>query len=475
MPRDRSSGHYYFGILAALGRLFGGELERIFRDACKSEDAFAKLARGPVAMAIGLASKNVTGRAQYNNETYLLTSGRRNLTFNDSEEHLGGSALTALLVLSRLCDDAHPEMTRSLVSAIGVAQDANAQEILKGCASAGIDTDAVSQNQESSWHSTVLVHTSQAAGASYDGQRIFLDRGYRKRVTLDQIQVEQMIAQIKNPNLRVLYCDKFLAQHPLFNREEIIDEENLGPLLNKITLDTVQNAITARPDIDILYETGGGGSQFGHVEARLRHIINIFTSGFPFFANAILAEDYSKLPAIGCFSHGSWWNSSFDQEVAAIDEFMSEIISVDPHCSEKVVGFKPPEGMLVKAAYYAEREQASRRWFIATLHHRGAIGLDIKSRRGWFSPAPVIKEVKNTSGAGDSFRGALMYSLIQEKDDDIVSLPAALSFSTAVASERCRHFALKVALTAIHDEFSGARYAKNRSEISDLIKNRTDT
>ncbi|MFN3321367.1 MAG: PfkB family carbohydrate kinase, partial [Allorhizobium sp.] len=124
--------------------------------------------------------------------------------------------------------------------------------------------------------------------------------------------------------------------------------------------------------------------------------------------------------------------------------------------------FQPTEDMLGRAAVYAGRT-ANRRWFIATLHHRGAIGFDLVAKRGWVALVDNIDGVKNTSGAGDTFRGALMHALLHERMNDASSLPAAMSFATAVATERCLHFWFQKALDAIGTKF-GSAYPLFRAE-----------
>ncbi|MFN3317992.1 MAG: SIR2 family protein [Allorhizobium sp.] len=320
MPRNRGGGHYYYAYLSALGRLFGGAIERIFREEIESNTAnFADLALGPAVVAVGLAAKNVTGLARYNDSSVVLTAGRRNLAFLDSEEHLGGAALTALLVLSSLGKASGSSVGRSLVSSIGMRGDATAEEILKGCASQGIDTDAVSQNQKNSWHSTVLIHSSRAGAVEFEGQRIFLDRGYQSAVTLDQPEMDQFIAQLSNSNLQVLYLDKFLAaQHPPIKEASEVVESQFGPLLKPEVLDRIHHAIKERPVIDVLYETGGGGSQFGHVESRVKHLVNVFTASFPFFASIIMHD--ALTPRLAAYGRDGWWNLDFEHEIGAIDE-----------------------------------------------------------------------------------------------------------------------------------------------------------
>jgi sugar/nucleoside kinase (ribokinase family) len=458
LPRHRYDGHYYFSVLAALAALFPGALESIWESAQAHPSAgFADLIQGPRALAVGLAARNLTGRTTYNTQETIPPPGRRSMAFNEAEEHLGGAALTALMVLSALVND--PACRLAISSVIGSDNDPHAQEILAGCGKYGIDTDAVSGNQPQSWYSTVLVHTSTTHDNNdYPGQRIFLDRGYRGALSLAPPQMEQMLAQIENPNLRVIYLDKFLAsQHPPPPSATQLDPRKFGPLLRVQSLEAARRVLALNPDLDILYEAGGGGSIFQHVEKRLSSIINIFTCGFPFFAHVLLQKvDRALPPALGMFGgNNRWWQMDFAEETRAVDAAL-EIMMPGPATGNKVVAFSPDQTLLAEARIWAGHATGTRHWFVTTLHHRGALGLDLKRGTGWYCPTRDDRStIRNTSGAGDSFRGALMYALLNSSTDTSTSLPAALKFSTAVATERCRYFSMEAALQHIRQGFSG--------------------
>jgi sugar/nucleoside kinase (ribokinase family) len=76
---------------------------------------------------------------------------------------------------------------------------------------------------------------------------------------------------------------------------------------------------------------------------------------------------------------------------------------------------------------------------------------------GLYCRAPDIESasIVNTSGAGDSFRGALMYALLRGKNRHHASLPRALEFATDVATERCKHFRMDTACESIQAIYGG--------------------
>jgi hypothetical protein len=465
LPRARTSGHYYFGVAAALARLFP-TLRGLFEEAMKDPQAgFAGLVRGPDVIAIGLASRNITGQTTYHGQNILPPPGRRNLRYTDVEEHVGGSAMTPLMILSAL--DKQKKHRLSMVSAIGKEADTYRDEILRFCKEREIDADAVSCNQDNTWHSTVLVHTSELADHSpYSGQRVFLDQGYNGPVRLEFHETEQLQAQLMQSDLRLLYLDKFMAaQHPPLFRESDFNEKLLGPLLQPENLNVLKTTIVNRPTIDIVYETGGGGSPFQHVEERLAGYVNIFTAGFPFFAGVVLHKLKWDLPtSLKVFDPAEkWWEADFSQEAEAANAMVWKLVDKLPTApgDRRVWPCKVPSELLQEAERWAGRAAATgRRWFIVTLHHLGAFGIDLVNKVGWYcrTPAIVGDQIKNTSGAGDSFRAGLMYALLSSTHSGSDALAHALSFSTDVATERCHHFSIKDACKSIEDKFGG-RYS----------------
>lgn len=466
LPRVRANGHYYFGCLAALARLFpdlGKEFERAMEDPIAG---FLDLVRGPDALAIGLASRNITGRTSYLGDNIIPPPGRRNMRYSDVEEHVGGAAMTPLMILAMLSAAGNHRL--SLVSAIGKEGDTYSEEILRTCKYLHIDVDAVSRNQDSSWHSTVLVHTSETHdGTKYPGQRIFLDRGYEGRVELAPPETMQLRAQLAHRNLRLVYLDKFMAaQHPLPARAEALVAESVGPMLREENLAVLRRAIRERPQIDVVYETGGGGSAFQHVEKPLSPLVNIFTAGFPFFASVVLHKLGWALPdSLKVFDPGTkWWEADFKHETAAIAELLGQLVgpSAMTPTAPRVMRFDVPAELLAEACRWAGRVSVAgdsqRRWFVTTLHHFGALGIDLNRETGWFCRAPALEDgqaIENTSGAGDTLRAGLMYALLSATRNDEESLARALCFATDVATARCCHFKIVDACKQIEARFAG--------------------
>lgn len=474
LPRAPKNGNYYFGLAAALARLFP-DLRQLFEDAKSDPVAdFSALVRGPDVVAVGLASRNITGLTEYMGNNIIPPPGRRNLRYADVEEHVGGSAMTPLMILSALNID--PRYHFSMVSAIGGENDTYGMEILRKSRDLGIDTDAVSRNQPTSWHSTVLVHSSKThEEKDYPGQRIFLDRGYNGPVDLEKPELEQLRTQLTQPNLRIVYLDKFLAaQHPPLKYESELNPNQLGPFVRKENLECLDKALVARPQIDVVYETGGGGSPFQHVEKILSPYINVFTTGFPFFASVVLHQLGWKLPSsLQVFDpEAKWWEADFKQETKAIEECLARLIDTPVASIGRLRSYQVEGVMLNEAGRWAGRVSGNnnfrRRWFVTTLHHFGALGIDLVNKIGWYCSAPNVSGtlIHNTSGAGDSFRGALLYALLSAKVSGPSALPNALLFATDVATERCRHFRIDKACERIGKAFGGrySDYDRNAAE-----------
>lgn len=470
LPRARTSGHYYFGVAAALACLFPALCD-LLKEAMSDLDAgFRDLVRGPEVIAIGLASRNITGQTTYRGQNMLPPPGRRNLRYADVEEHVGGSAMTPLMILSAL--DKQKKHRLSMVSAIGKEADSYRDEILRFCNERDIDADAVSCNQDNTWHSTVLVHTSKLANESaYPGQRIFLDQGYNGPVRLELHETEQLHAQLMQSSLRLIYLDKFMAaQHPPLSQEGDLNERRLGPLLQPENLSVLKKTIENRPTIDIVYDAGGGGSPFQHVEERLAGYVNIFTSGFPFFASVVLHKLEWDLPAsLKVFDPGAkWWEADFAQEAKAAKAMVAELAggSAIVPGKRRVWLCKVPSELLREMGKWAGRTpKTNRRWFIVTLHHFGALGIDLVNTVGWYCRTPTTggDPIKNTSGAGDTFRAGLIYALLSSTHSGRDALAQALLFSTDVATERCCHFSIKDACKSIEEKF-GDRYSTYESK-----------
>lgn len=393
LPRARASGHYYFGLAYALARLFPA-LRGLFEEAMKEPNAgFADLVRGPAVIAIGLVSGISTRQVGYQGQNLLPPPGRRNLRYSDVEEHVGGSAMTPLMILSAL--DKKKKHRLSMVSAIGKEPDTYRDEILRFCKERDIDTEAVSCNQDKTWHSEVFVHTSRLAdGSPYSGQRIFLDQGLNGPLHLEAQEAKQLHAQLMHSGLRLIYLDKFMAaQYPPPLREDDFNEKHLGPLLQPENLSVLNKAIANRPAIDIVYETGGGGSPFQHVEERLADYVNVFTSGFPFFASVVLHKLESDLPAsLKVFDPAAkWWEADFAQEAEATEAMVAKLAgrAATVPGNRRVWRCEVPSELLRQAGRWTGRTAVTnRRWFIVTLHHFGAFGIDLVNEIGWYCRNP---------------------------------------------------------------------------------------
>jgi sugar/nucleoside kinase (ribokinase family) len=467
MPTNAHPGHYYYAMIKALEKLLGkrcGEAHRLESGVLDID----KLVRRPVVLAVGLASMNVAGRTGYRGSVganrgsgalaqeiryNLPNPGRRNMRY-EAESYVGGSAMTPLMVLTAL--DKEERYQNSMVTAVG--RDIYGDEISEACKERGIDMDGVSISEKATWHSTVLVHdgvtSKNGEAASYPGQRIFLDRGYNDKVKLSTEAAEQLKAQLRQRSLRILYFDKFLAApHPPDN----CDIEAAGPLFEvRSVLDGVM-----RHDLNVIYDTGGGGSRREFVEEHFRRYINIFTSSFPFFARHILIESQEcPVAAVGGlskFASPDWHMTEFEDETRAIEEAL-QCLGLS-ESSERVDLQDMFPKLLERGRYWAGREDAKFRWLIVTLHHLGAMGINLHTGTMQYQPLPESQEeIQNTSGAGDTFRGALCYALLKVNEvgascrdqDDL--LRRCLEFAVRVAKVRCQEFHMLKALEWIAKE-----------------------
>ncbi|NQZ05963.1 MAG: SIR2 family protein [Algicola sp.] len=469
MPRHAEDGHYYVATVAALAKLFSDlpPLQKSFKAVKKhSSIDFDSLVQGPTAIAIGLVSHNIIGRTNYANKNEMPPPGRRNMRLENVEEHVGGSAMTAMTVLSALVKI--QKLTLSISSSIGVPNSSYNREILDYARKHKIDTDAVSQNQESTWVSTVLVHESDTNNGKYPGQRIFLDRGYDKAVTLEAAEMRQLYSQLKQKNLKVLYLDKFLAQQPPPPKvKPDSDSLQFGPLLQQQTLNIMQQMLIGQPSLDVVYEAGSNGSYDQHVEDKLKPVVNIFTTGFPFFFNHIIPET-ERSKEID--------SKEFNDEIKAIITLLHNTLGITDFYKStgpRISALEMNDAMLTMRAkmLYWTRDNADRRWFIVTLHHYGVLGIDLKQDQGWYCKAPKpISKIENTAGAGDCFRGALMYALLEAQANNKYTLPCALMFATQVATERCYHFNMADARQSIEDKYGDKYRALEIAYMAELHK-----
>jgi hypothetical protein len=286
IPENPLNEHYYVGTAYALMDLFP-DLADTYLPEIENFANEQKLIQSPRLVGIGLAAHNTIGRLRYlggageeGGKTYMLpTAGRRNLRL-DAEEYPGGASLTALKTLTSL--DNNQVLDVSMISIVN-GQDLFGKEILDFCKKSRINADGISRKAEYTWHSTVLVHDGEYHGGIYPGQRIFLDRGF-DNLELEPTSIEQLEAQLhpEQKNLRIVYFDKFLAQPYGNNHQGALSQHK----------HIFNNLLATRPDIDIVYETGGGGSKGSVVENEFSGYINIITASFPFFARFILPESF---------------------------------------------------------------------------------------------------------------------------------------------------------------------------------------
>ena len=97
------------------------------------------------------------------------------------------------------------------------------------------------------------------------------------------------------------------------------------------------------------------------------------------------------------------------------------------------------------------RQEALRRWFIVTLHESGALALDLSNSRKyqmrWFPGHAVAQsKIRNTAGAGDAFRGALLFGLIQPHSEGEEHLGHCVDFAIRCATKRCQQYRMQDAL-----------------------------
>ena len=137
--------------------------------------------------------------------------------------------------------------------------------------------------------------------------------------------LEQLKAQL-NPTqrkLRLVYFDKYLAIPYPFDPE---DKEKKGLLMEH--RDVLRNLASQREDVDILYETGGGGSLGLVVEKEFKQDINILTAAFPFFARNVLPEEWRELgPGMEKFNKDEWWQTNSKMRRRLLKSYLSKLAS----------------------------------------------------------------------------------------------------------------------------------------------------
>ncbi|CAG0988352.1 hypothetical protein ANRL3_02596 [Anaerolineae bacterium] len=451
MPAMPQDGHYYASLAKALACILP-DLPHFY---LKEIDNFIQeydLIRAPSFVALGLAAYNTVGRVHHasgtEGESILYTlpkQGRRNFRI-DAEESPGGSALTALGTFSHL--DQQREYHPSLISVIG-KEDIYKTAILDFCKANGIDTDGISAVVSNTWRSTVLLHDVVRAGRVFSGQRIFLDQGFNEEVILSPASHEQFEEQL-NPasrQLKLVYFDKFLAL-PYPYRP---DRKGEGGMLIK-QQDVLQKLVDNRPDVDVLYETGGAGSQNLIVESSLGKYVNILTAGFPFFVRNVVSRSSRKTGhGLKKFNKKRWFDTDFTNESLAIEELLS-VVDIDPErpMSREI---DPPDEWIEGGRHWAGRD-LPRRWMIVTLHQFGAFAMDLNSGMAYFSSSSkgTNDAIMNTAGAGDVFRGAFCYALLRKSGnvrDEYELLKAAADFAVLAATEKCKYIHMSQAYQSV--------------------------
>jgi sugar/nucleoside kinase (ribokinase family) len=449
MPRRVTHAHYYVGMAYALMRLFPEVGTKYAQEIGNYVEAH-QLIRSPRFIAIGLTAHNTIGRLRYKGnageESFVLpTQGRRNFGF-EAEEYPGGAALTAVKTFVEL--DRTAQHPTSIISILN-ASDLFGEEIFQFCDNCGIDADGISQNAEHTWHSTVLVHDGISHKGVYPGQRIFMDRSFT-RLQLDKTSLEQLAAQLSpyQRNLRLVYFDKFLAQP--YNAE---DNSAVGALVQHQEI--IRELVNKRADVDILYETGGGGSRGLIVENALNSYINVLTAAFPFFARNVLPPNDKKAGELAKYARDDFFiTAEFENETQAIEELLHL-------CASPGEWFRVPLDWLKNGRTWAGRPNG-RRWLITTLHHYGALAIDLNIGEGIYcKPTNTFdaESVESTVGAGDVFRGAFSYALVQLGEganrrnayESRRLMYTCTQFAVEVASEKCRYFKMSDAFSNIHN------------------------
>ncbi|MEH1827339.1 MAG: PfkB family carbohydrate kinase [Nostoc sp.] len=456
MPESLQNEHYYVSTAYALMDLFP-DLADTYRSAIENFANEQKLIQSPRLVGIGLAAHNTIGRLRYlggageevtRNKTYMLpTAGRRNLRL-DAEEYPGGASLTALKTFTSL--DTDQALDASMISIVN-GQDLFGKEILDFCKKSRIDADGISRKAEYSWHSTVLVHDGEYHNGIYPGQRIFLDRGF-DNLELEPASIEQLEAQLhpEQKNLRIIYFDKFLAQPYGTNHQGALSQ-------HKSIFD---NLVATRPDVDIVYETGGGGSKGSVVEAQFSPYINIITASFPFFARFILPDSFNlpnsneefllqNTQALKDFTNDEFFKIEFEQETQAIEELIKKLnISSGED-------FETPDEWIKGGDKWIKRQNCHRRWVIATMHQYGALAIDLDRGFSFYYKSSSESKIESTVGAGDVFRGAFCYALakladkFQGTNQQRKLIKICTQFSVEIASEKCRYLKMTEAFEYI--------------------------
>lgn len=440
MPAKRTDEHYYVSAVYGLLTLFP-HLQSTFQQSIDDFAARQNLFKKPHFVAVGLVAHNTSGKLTYITGDSAAPSvinimpppGRHSMAFQDTEEYAGGAALTAAATVAAL--DKANDYNYSIISVVG-HDDIYRQSILKFCEETGLDFDGISSTADMTWRSTILIHDDELDKTVYRGQRAFLDRGFTSELKLSPEAQTQLLKQTDTSQdmLRIFYFDKFMAlPYPPKSAQA-------GVLSNYRT--HLETLVYSRPEVDFVYETGSSGSRDTTVELEFAPLINIVTSSFRFFARYVLDEQ--DRTTIGkqttLFNSPEWFATTFSDEIPSIHEFLIYIGSGPT--TDQVTEIHLDTKWIEASQKWAGRT-SQRRWFIATLHHLGALAIDINTHRAWHVPLDIdVSLVQNTAGAGDVFRGAFCYALLRLTDQvqEDVLLRKCLEFAVQISARKCLHF-----------------------------------
>lgn len=459
MPADARDLHYYAAICRGLVDLFGGRMRK-YRDYRAEVNRFIsqyRLTDAPRFVAVGLVSHNIVGSvSQQTGATagsQLPEPGSRTFAY-DAEESPGGRALTAAATVAAL--DNADDYPVSLIGVVG-RNDPFAGSIKDFCRDWGINRDGLCDQGDRTWQSTVLVHQVETEnwGTLY-GQRVFLDRGVKR---FGPKRLEQLKGQLSNADL-ICFDDITVRVHPGKKKTSFLDD-------NELLLD---ECLRRRPRPEVVYDLRYVSDKREH--EFVRKYANIVICPWSFFAHRVLLHDGST-PARRCAGR-SWLlpyvqkgvtrDVAFGQERYAIEAFLNEW---NQNKSTKTIRggtkrceLKAHEVQQMKR--FVRGRGTARRWFVVTLHDRGAIGFDLATKEG-FHAEEVVRYVRNTAGAGSAFRGGFCYGLLRLMDrpqrkrlKSFTELTTCVRFGVKTAAERCSVFNTQSALNKLKD--SGATW-----------------
>lgn len=470
MPKKKEDGHYYFSTAKALSALFEDNEKKRFDskfsdDKADLYDRWVQLTKAPSFVAIGLSAHNTTGKVlsiskteenkeKEDNNVYIIPKqGRRNMSFHEAEEYAGGSALTAIgvfssLILSKKIKPHEYHTNRAIISVIG--GDFYGKSIGEFCNDWQIDSEGIHVHEKNTtWRSTVLVHdiVDEKNNTMHKGQRIFLDRKFKIKAELGN--KEQFDNMISSNNLKVIYLDKWLAQQDDFKNSKYLKE--------------IKKASEKR--VCVLYETGGGGSDYASIEKILKPCIDVLTTGFPFFMMYIIpdeiAEKNSFLSGVKNVEKYNTNNNTKKVDYGDISfSIESDLINDTVNKINDGKWHDVPISWIYNARSFLNG--SGLKWMIVTLHDKGALAFDFRNKsKMMYFPIPKSNNdstddkkrsgniIKNTAGAGDTFRGAFCFALhelvvktINKCDYDVAILKKCTEYAVMCSSERCKTFAM---------------------------------